>query len=141
MLSQPDIFKKNHKRRYKLYLEKSGIELEVVLNNIQKTIINSICITDKEKGITRITHGMINMKETKEIDKLIKKESQVKTLTIRILHKIAKKVYEKIWIPRNKEAAKTKTKKIKETKEIKTVAGEISKKHNKETTERNTEIK
>lgn len=30
-------------------LKKSGIEFEVVLNNIQKTITNSICITDRKK--------------------------------------------------------------------------------------------
>ena len=111
--------------------------------NIQRTITNALGITNKEKGSTRLSHGMIDRNEVKEINKLITNKKEKKSLTVQILHKVAKEIYTKIWLLRNQEAAEKKKTRRKRKTEVmlKTVAGEIEKEHCKITTERNTILK
>ena len=139
-------------------LEKHGILTTNVMYNIIRTMTNSLGITDPETKLTRVTLGMVNKRETKEINKLYKTKKPQESITVKLLHKIAKAIYVRIWKKRNEKLNNTKghtnkRKHGKEKREVKEkkkknagtqktmVAGNISEKHCRETTERNTIIK
>ena len=126
-------------------LEDKGISSMNALNNIIHTITKSFCITDEATGLTRITHGMLEQKEVKEINKLVTEKDQKESLAVIILHKITEEIQERIWKPRNQEAAQRKQgnqnknrEKRRKEEEIRTVAEDISKNHCPNMVDRNT---
>ncbi|CAG8812562.1 32425_t:CDS:1, partial [Gigaspora margarita] len=101
MSKEQNQFEENKNEETKKILEKHAILTPNVMNNIIRTMTNSFCITDTETMLTRVTLGIINRNETREMNKLYKMKKTQKSLSVKLLHKIAKKIYEKIWKKRN----------------------------------------
>jgi hypothetical protein len=115
-------------------------------HQITMIITQSICLTDTQTELTRVTLGMLSKDNTRYINKVAKIPKPKKSLSIYLMHKIAQKIHKEIWITRCKEQYniqnKPNTTKLQKTNEnITTVSTNIANAHNTVLTELKTEIK